>query len=217
MVFAVVTLDIRSYLETASGATVRRYPISGDAPSVAITPSGGVGVAYQAGGGLRYATLTGAGLAAQPTVGLPSDGGIVIDPQLAYDAAGRAHLGFQFGSSPGCAHGDSPLYGAYYATNAGGPWTDRRVTNQEGDTTMAIDPRTGAVDILVDGFGPTDRWGSVSLYASRDGRSWTRTELVSQTVMVSDVAIDPRNGLAVAAYLEPSDATVEVIGVVTQR
>ena len=218
MDLAVVTLDGASYLETAGGASFRRYPFSGDAPSVAVAPNGGVGLAYAAGASLRYATLVGSALTPGSAVRLPGDDGIVVDPQLVYDAAGRAHLGFEFASAPGCAHGDSPLYGTYYATNADGGWTDRRVTAQEGATAMAIDARTGAVAILVDGSARRDDpWGSVSLYRSLDGRSWARTELVSQTVMASDLAVDPTSGHAVVAYLEPSDATAEVIAIMAQR
>ncbi|MGH2466559.1 MAG: hypothetical protein ACRDGL_02345 [Candidatus Limnocylindrales bacterium] len=219
LVLAVASLDGKAYLETVAGGILQRYPYGGSAASVAVTPNGDVGLAYVTeSGGLRYATLGGSRLTSTTVPGVPTEGGIVSDPQLAFDASGHPHLAFAFTSAGGCVVGESQLHGTYYATKASGAWIDRRMAPLFGQTGLALDRGNGGVDILVDGGSESSRYGSVSLYTSKDGRSWARTELVSQALFDSALALDPTSGRPVVAVVEPlGDSQTGQVFLFTQR
>lgn len=208
LVLAVTGLDGASYLETASGGTLQRYKYAGFQASVGVAPNGQVGLAYvTSSGGLHYATLSGGTLTSATVPGIPADVGTASGPQLAFDTSGNAHLAFTFGSGAGCALRESSLYGTYYAVDAGGSWTDRRVSTLIGTASLALDPSSGRTDVLVDGSTPTSMWGSVSLYSSIDGRTWARTILESQSVLDTALSLDPVTDKPVVAVVEGVDDT----------
>lgn len=217
MDLVVTTLDQKTYLETAGGGTVRRYALAGDQGSVAVAPDGQVGVAYLSGTAVRYGTLAGSTLHSIALPGVPSQDGITSGPRLVFDAAGHAHVSYTFTEAPGCASGNLPAQaGTYYATDAGGAWTDRRITTDEGTAALALDA-SGRADVLIDGTAGEALWGSLSLYGSVDGRSWKRTELVSQQTVLSALAVDPTTGRPVVAFRDPSDGNTDAIAVIAQR
>lgn len=187
--------DERIYYETLRGESFQRYEIpnaTGEA-ALRIGDDGKARIAYEAGGALWYAVVTGPGFSAEKVPG----SGMGFRPVLVLGAGDRPHLVWTRGyHSGGCTEPDpAPEHGTYYSTQVAGAWQSEQLTTAQGVASLTLDTDANRVHALVD-----DPDGVV--YLSRSGaRSWARRTLADLHAGDAVLRLDPRSGELLAAYI----------------
>ena len=137
------------YVRSTQGPVVSaRHRIDADgAVSLRIGDDGRARVAYWGGGALHYGTFNGSGFSTSKISTGPTDG----PAMLVLGSGNQPHVAYTIAPpSQGCGDGEQlTRAGTYYATMVKGKWTSQRVTKELGLSSLAIDPGTGRIYLLV--------------------------------------------------------------------
>ncbi len=185
--------DNLSYYETQIGSTNHRYRISRAVTgpvSMSIGSDGRARLAYAGawnGSGIRYATFTGSGFSASRVAGSTR---YDEAPAVALDGSDNAHIVWTRNEPAAC--GISPV-GTYYATNASGTWKAERITRTTGVTSIAVDPTTGRIHVLIGG----------TYYTKSPNGTWKRAVLAAASWAPSaTLRLDPETGALLVLYVD---------------
>jgi hypothetical protein len=156
--------------------------------SLRIGDDGRARVAYWIGDALRYGTFDGSRFATSKVADGPTDG----PAMLILGPGNRPHVAYTIvPPSEGCGETDRlSRAGTYYATRVNGTWISKRITKKPDLASIALDPETGRIHILV---------GKV-LYTKVANRDWVSAPLpagVDSPVM----RIDSATGNLLLVYL----------------
>jgi hypothetical protein len=182
-----------------------RIDADGDV-SLRVGDDGRARVAYWRRGSLRYGTFNGSGFSISKVSDGPTDG----PAALVLGAGNQPHVAYTIvRPTYGCGDGiDQPSRaGTYYATMVNGKWTSRRITKKVGFPSLALDPGTGRVFVLVDNVvhtkAPNGGWETARLPAG-----------IENPVM----RIDPATGRLLVMYVDyNSDAESASLVAITSR
>jgi hypothetical protein len=188
------TFYIRS---TQNPVVSSRHRIAADGDvSLRVGDDGRARVAYWGRGGLLYGTFNGSGFSTSKVSRGPTNQPAI----LALGAGNQPHIVYTiFPPAEGC--GDTARLsraGVYYATMVNGTWTSHRITKQTETASLAVDPGTGRVHVLVGNVlhtkEPNGDWGSARLPKG-----------VDSPVM----RLDPATGELLLMYVDYSDPDAE--------
>jgi len=211
VVHAIVSNDISGrtfYVRATQNPVVSaRHGIAADgAVSLRVGDDGRARVAYWGGGSLRYGTFNGSGFSTSKVSRGPTNGPAV----LALGAGNQPHVVYTIFPAPeGC--GDTAKIsraGTYYATIVGGRWTSQRITKEHDLPSLALDPRSGRVHVLV---GNT-------LYTKDPNRSWTSARL-PKGVDAPVMRLDPATGNLLFVYVDysnPDDESAPLLAITSR-
>jgi hypothetical protein len=161
------------YLRGTPDSLVRyRLPGASGRAAVRVGDDGASRFVYETATLLRYAVFHGTGF---DWSSIPGTDAGSLGPSLVLDGDSKAHVSWTHVRLPDVSP-SSGTDGVFYATNASGEWTpaaDRRVTGGAGRSSLALDPISGAVHILVGGstglryytLAATGRWTPLTLSA----------------------------------------------------
>ena len=188
--------------ERITASTEDRVPIRRvDGTSLRVGDDGKARMAYVdwKDGAIKVATVDGLDV----TSTVVSDGGILRNPLLALGPGNQPHVVWtRYKSEDGGCGGSTLLdaQGTYYGTLRNGTWTSERITKATGLASFALDPETGAVDVLVNGNSDSGSRGRLTHYERASGGGWTATPL--RTPVGGGVVIrrDAADGSLVVAY-----------------
>ncbi len=102
--------------------------------------------------------------------------------------------------------------GTYYGTLKNGTWTAERITKETGATSFALDPNTGAVDVLVNGDLDPSSGDRLTHYERAPGGGWTATPLRAPVDGGFVIRRDEASGTLVVVFQDG-----RVIRVMTRR
>ena len=140
------TVYIRS---TQDPVASTRHGIDTDGDvSLRVGDDGRARVAYWGGGSLRYGTFDGSGFSTSKVANGPTD----RPAMLVLGARNQPHVVYTIVPPiEGCGtYEPTSRTGTYYATLVNGTWTSQRITKKLGRPSIAVDPATGRVHVLVD-------------------------------------------------------------------
>ena len=215
VIHATVTVkkDGKTAYETLAGGTLARYTI-GDAAgwtSLRVGDDGKGRVAYESTRGISFGMVSG-GQFSSRTIPNSSNG---WDPTLALAPGNDAYLVWtRSWHGLGCVGGGpDPLDGTYFATNASGTWVTSRLTTLVGSTSMALDPATGELHVLVSDYL------RIVYFHRAPGADWAHETLARGQASSPVIREDPTTGALLVAYvvnvesidMETSEYHVEVI------
>lgn len=197
------TFYVRSTMDPVVSA---RHRIDADgAVSLRVGDDRRARVAYWGGGSLRYGTFNGSGFSTSNVSNGPTDG----PAMLVLGAGNQPHVAYTIvPPTQGCGDAEQlTRAGTYYATMVKGTWTSQRVTKELGLSSLAIDPRSGRINLLVGNTVrtkvPNGSWVSARLPAG-----------VDSPVM----RVDPATGSLLVVYLHSSpDGESNAIYAITSR
>jgi len=190
---------------TLSGGTLNEQPLSGAVGgdvSMRIGDDGKPRIVYGSDAGISYGTLE--------STGKPSGTSVVSSSDYAYGPS----LVLAPGNVPtvlyakgihggGCAEPDPPAdAGMYVATFDGGAWTSTRLTKDEGEGSLTVDPDTGEIHVLLSNPGLVH-------FSKVPGGDWKKETLRKAGVTSPVIRQDPATGNLVVAY--SGDDGIEVM------
>jgi hypothetical protein len=199
-IHAVVGNAGQLFYELVDGSTSHRYEIPNaiNRASLAVGADGRARIAYEVGGGLRYAIFTGTGFKTSRVVGSI---GRDWAPVLALGAGAKPELVWTRSPEPGgCAGpGPSPLDGTYYAVKTNGTWSSGRITTDTGEASLEVDAVTGRVRVLLSGEH------GLRYYTTGVDGGWARTTIAPTRWAMSPVLCrDVATGTLFVVYLDAS-------------
>jgi hypothetical protein len=208
--------DGKTYYETLNGGSLSRQVLgAGGRTSLRLGDDGKGRIAYATSGGITIGTADGSHLASQliPGSKLGSDPTLVLAPgNDAYVVWNRSSAG----GGGGCVDGERDSSdGTYFATNASGKWVSSKLTSLLGGTSMALDPATGEIHVLVDDYQRI-------VYFHRSaaaGSAWVHETLARGGVQSAVIREDPASGdLLVVFVTDPaSEGDFLHVQVMTRR
>ena len=162
------TVYIRS---TQDPVASTRHGIDTDGDvSLRVGDDGRARVAFWGGGSLRYGTFDGSGFSTSKVANGPTN----RPAMLVLGARNQPHVVYTIVPPiEGCGtYEPTSRTGTYYATLADGTWTSQRITKKVGRPSIAVDPATGRVHVLVANVlltkNPDSGWVSARLPAGVD-------------------------------------------------
>jgi hypothetical protein len=205
--------DGKTAYETVTGGTLARYTI-GDAAgwsSLRVGDDGKARVAYESTHGISIGMVSGDHFS---SAAIPKGAG-GWNPALALAPGNDAYLVWNRSyHGLGCVGPEpDPLDGTYFATNASGTWVSSRLTTRVGGTSLALDPGTGEVHVLVSDYR------SIMYFHRAPGADWAHETLARGQVSSPVIREDPTTGALFVAYvvyvesidMETGESHVEVI------
>jgi hypothetical protein len=208
--------DGKTYYETSSDAGLYRQVLSaGGWTSLRVGDDGQGRIAYATTDGISIATADRSHVATQliPNSKRGSDPILVLapgnDPYVLWTRS--SYVG------GGCVDPDEtdPTNGTYFSTNASGTWVTTKVTSLLGGTSMALDPATGEIHVLVN-----DLQRIVYFHRSAGaGSAWAHETLARGGLSSAVIREDPASGdLLVVFVADPtSESDVLHVQVMTRR
>jgi len=179
------TVYIRSTTDPVVSAR-HRIDADGDV-SLRIGDDGRARVAYWSGGSLRYGAFDGSRFRTSKVSSGPTNG----PAMLILGPGNQAHIAYTIVRPwDGCGEPDGlSRAGTYYATQVNGKWASKRVTKDLDLTSIALDPRTGRMHVLV---------GHV-LYTKAADRGWASAPLPAG-IDDPQMRVDPATGTLLLVY-----------------
>ena len=162
-------------------------------------------------GSIRLVTTDGTGA----TSTVVASEGKLADPLLALGPGNQPHLIWTRYKNEDGGCGGSALIdaqGTYYGTLKNGTWTAERITKETGATSFALDPNTGAVDVLVNGDLDPSSGDRLTHYERAPGGGWTATPLRAPVDGGFVIRRDEASGTLVVVFQDG-----RVIRVMTRR
>jgi hypothetical protein len=198
------TLYIRS---TQNPVVSARFRIDARDVALRVGDDGRARVAYWADGSLRYGTLNGSGFSTSKIATGRTDG----PAALALGPGDRPHVVYTIARPTGDGGCGDPeglaRTGTYLATMVDGKWTSERVTKTVGLPSLALDPGSGRVHVMV---GNT-------VYTKEPSRGWTSARLPAG-VEDPEMRVDPATGRLLLVYLRSSpDGESDGLFAITSR
>jgi hypothetical protein len=187
------TLYVRSKQDPV--VSIRRA-IDADGPvSLRVGDDGRARIAYWSNTALRYGTYNGSGFSTSKIATGRTDGpaALILGP------GDRPHIVYTIARPTGDGACGDPeglaRSGTYYATMVDGKWASERVTKQIGRASLALDPRTSRVHVIV---GNT-------VYTKEPSRAWASARLPAG-VEDPEMRVDPATGSLLLVYLDWNQA-----------
>ncbi|MEA2547920.1 MAG: hypothetical protein QOE42_518 [Chloroflexota bacterium] len=202
--------DGKTYYEALSGATLDREDLGvAGLTSLRVGDDGKARIAYASETGIEIATGDGSNLSAEVIPGSK----VGSDPTLVLAPGNDAYVLWTRSSGTGgggCADmdGDSSD-GTYFATNASGKWVTSRLTSLLGGTSMALDPVTGEIHVLVDAYQRI-------VYFHRSaaaGSAWAHETLVRGGLSWAVIREDPASGDLLVVFVTNPASESDVLHV----
>lgn len=186
------------YYESQSGPTFSRVVIPGAVTaSLRVGDDGHARIAYATGSAIRYARVTGAQLAT--TTVAASTRTFLQSPSLVLGPGDHAYLIWteNTDNGGGCVSPEpGPVDGVYFASDASGRWKTTRLTNTPDRASIALDPSSGRIDVVVDRAGPLPSTTTdLTAYESTGGIDWT-SATIPHTAHLTDpvIRVNPATG-----------------------
>ena len=179
------------YYESQSGSTFSKVAIPGAVTtSLRVSDDGHARIAYTTGHAIRYARVSGTQLAITTVAAKTST--FLKWPSLVLGPGDHAYLVWSQDSDPGggCAGIEpGPIDGVYFATDVSGQWKTTRLTKLPAHPSLALDPSTGRIEVVV-----TDEHG-MTQYESTGGDDWTKTKIDGPGALSSElIRVNPATG-----------------------
>jgi hypothetical protein len=202
--------DGKTYYETSSDADLYRQVLgAGGWTSLRVGDDGQARIAYATKDGISIATADRSHVASQliPGSKLGSYPTLVLAPgNRAYVTWNRSSAG----EAGGCVdvEGDASD-GTYFATNASGAWVTTKLTSLLGGTSMALDPATGEIHVLVNDFQRI-------VYFHRSGNAgsdWAHETLVRGSLSSAVIREDPASGNLLVVFVTDPTSESDVLHV----
>jgi len=204
--------DGKTYYETSSDAGLYRQVLSARGrTSLRIGDDGQARIASATKDGISIGTADGAHIASQliPGSKLGSDPTLVLAPGNDAYVLWSRNLALIDGG--GCVSGDDsdPSNGTYFSTNASGTWVTTKLTSLLGGTSMALDPATGEIHVLVNDFRRI-------VYFHRPanaGSAWAHETLVRGNTSSAVIREDPASGDLLVVFVTDPTSESDVLHV----